>query len=526
MATAADISAFELAEPLALPTGMMAIPYMFARRFGVVLGDATDGRLSVAMREGGDPKVLLELRRHLAQPFDVGIVPSEAFDRLLSDRYAMDGQAAALAAGGIGMGDELDILAGDLPTADDLLDTADDAPAIRLINGIIADAARNGVSDIHIEPYETGLVVRMRIDGVLRETLRMPPHVAPVVVSRVKVMARLDIAERRIPQDGRIGLTLGGKLLDVRVSTLPSRAGERVVLRILDKENAGITLDVLGMTPAMNEMLKATLTEPNGIVLVTGPTGSGKTTTLYAALRLLNDGSRNVLTVEDPVEYAVEGVGQTQVNAKVGLTFAAGLRAILRQDPDVVMVGEIRDRETAEIAVQASLTGHLVLSTVHTNDAVGAITRMRDMKIEPFLLASTLRAVIAQRLVRRLCEHCRRPVQASGSVAALLGFDPGTVVYEAVGCEQCNHTGYKGRIGVFEAVRIDETIRRLINDGGDESLIARHAFLHAQNLGAAARQLVRDGRTTPEEAVRVSRRDMADAEAPVLAPEPEPVDNG
>ncbi|WP_276592918.1 ATPase, T2SS/T4P/T4SS family [Sphingomonas sp. GC_Shp_3] len=505
---------------------MMAIPYMFARRFGVVLGDATDGRLSVAMREGGDPKVLLELRRHLAQPFDVGIVPSEAFDRLLSDRYAMDGQAAALAAGGIGMGDELDILAGDLPTADDLLDTADDAPAIRLINGIIADAARNGVSDIHIEPYETGLVVRMRIDGVLRETLRMPPHVAPVVVSRVKVMARLDIAERRIPQDGRIGLTLGGKLLDVRVSTLPSRAGERVVLRILDKENAGITLDVLGMTPAMNEMLKATLTEPNGIVLVTGPTGSGKTTTLYAALRLLNDGSRNVLTVEDPVEYAVEGVGQTQVNAKVGLTFAAGLRAILRQDPDVVMVGEIRDRETAEIAVQASLTGHLVLSTVHTNDAVGAITRMRDMKIEPFLLASTLRAVIAQRLVRRLCEHCRRPVQASGSVAALLGFDAGTVVYEAVGCEQCNHTGYKGRIGVFEAVRIDETIRRLINDGGDESLIARHAFLHAQNLGAAARQLVRDGRTTPEEAVRVSRRDMADAEAPVLAPKPEPVDNG
>jgi general secretion pathway protein E len=524
MATAADVAAFDLAEPLALPMGMVTIPYMFARRFGVVLGDATDGRLSVAMREGGDPKVLLELRRHLARPFDVGIVPPEAFDRLLSDRYAMDGQAAALAAGGIGMGDELDILAGDLPTADDLLDTADDAPAIRLINGIIADAARSGVSDIHIEPYETGLVVRMRIDGVLRETLRMPPHVAPVVVSRVKVMARLDIAERRIPQDGRIGLTLGGKLLDVRVSTLPSRAGERVVLRILDKENAGITLDVLGMTPVMNEMLKGTLTEPNGIVLVTGPTGSGKTTTLYAALRLLNDGSRNVLTVEDPVEYAVEGVGQTQVNAKVGLTFAAGLRAILRQDPDVVMVGEIRDRETAEIAVQASLTGHLVLSTVHTNDAVGAITRMRDMKIEPFLLASTLRAVIAQRLVRRLCEHCRRPVQASGSVSALLGFDAGTVVYEAVGCDQCNHTGYKGRIGVFEAVRIDETIRRLINDGGDESLIARHAFLHAQNLGAAARQLVRDGKTTPEEAVRVSRRDMADAEAPMIVPEPEAAD--
>jgi len=500
-----------------LPIEMVGIPYAFARRFGVVLqaGDGTHAQ--IAMREGSDPKVLLELRRHLARPFDVEFVAADAFDRLLSDRYAMDGQAAAVAAGTLGLGDELDMLAGDMPTADDLLDTADDAPAIRLINGIIADAARNGVSDIHVEPYETGLVVRMRIDGVLRETLRMPPHVAPVVVSRIKVMARLDIAERRVPQDGRIGLTLGGKLLDVRVSTLPSRAGERVVLRILDKDNAGIDMDVLGLTPAINTLLKQALSEPNGIILVTGPTGSGKTTTLYAALRLLNDGSSNILTVEDPVEYAMEGVGQTQVNAKVGLTFAAGLRAILRQDPDVVMVGEIRDRETAEIAVQASLTGHLVLSTVHTNDAVGAITRMRDMKIEPFLLASTLRAVIAQRLVRQLCKHCRRPVQATGSVSALLGFDPGTVVYEAVGCEQCAQTGFKGRIGVFEAIRIDDTIRRLINDGGDESIIARHAFLHSPNLGSAARQLVRDGLTTPEEAVRVSRRDMADIEAPSIA---------
>ncbi len=505
-----------LTAEIALP---VTIPYAFARRFGVVLAPGTDSHFAIAMREGSDPKVLLELRRHLARPFDVGFVTPTEFDRLLSEAYAMDGQAAAMAAGTLGLGDELDVLASDLPTADDLLDTADDAPAIRLINGIIADAARNGVSDIHVEPYETGLVVRMRIDGVLRETLRMPPHVAPVIVSRIKVMARLDIAERRVPQDGRIGLTLGGKLLDVRVSTLPSRAGERVVLRILDKENAGITLDVLGMTPAINLLLKEAITEPNGIILVTGPTGSGKTTTLYASMRLLNDGSRNILTVEDPVEYAMEGVGQTQVNAKVGLTFAAGLRAILRQDPDVVMVGEIRDRETAEIAVQASLTGHLVLSTVHTNDAVGAITRMRDMKVEPFLLASTLRAVIAQRLVRRLCEHCRRPVQATGSVSALLGFDSGAIVYEAVGCENCQGTGFKGRIGVYEAIRIDDTVRRLINDGGDESIIARHAFLHSPNLGSAARALVRDGKTTPEEAVRISRRDMADAEAPMPLPE-------
>lgn len=495
-------------DPAAVP--MVAIPYGFARRHGVVLQPTEpEATPVVALREGADPRMLIEVRRYLARTFDVAIVPPVAFDRLLSDAYAMDGQATAMAA--VGMGDELDMLAEGLPTAEDLLDTADDAPAIRLINGIIADAARNGVSDIHIEPYETGLVVRMRIDGVLRETLRMPPHVAPVVVSRIKVMARLDIAERRVPQDGRMGLTLGGKLLDVRVSTLPSRAGERVVLRILDKENAGIDLDALGMDEAMYALLRHALAEPNGIILVTGPTGSGKTTTLYGALRLLNDGSRNILTVEDPVEYAVEGVGQTQVNAKVGLTFAAGLRAILRQDPDVVMVGEIRDRETAEIAVQASLTGHLVLSTVHTNDAVGAITRMRDMKVEPFLLASTLRAVIAQRLVRRLCDVCRRPVRAGDGVAPLLGIKPGKMVYEAVGCERCNHTGYRGRIGVFEGVRVDETIRRLINEGGDEAAIARHAFEHSTSLAQSAKALVKAGLTTPEEAVRVTRREADDA---------------
>jgi general secretion pathway protein E len=347
----------------------------------------------------------------------------------------------------------------------------------------------------------------MRIDGLLRETLRMPPHVAPVVVSRIKVMSRLDIAERRVPQDGRIGLTLGGKLLDVRVSTLPSRAGERVVLRILDKESVGITLDAIGMPPAIHSLFREALAEPNGIVLVTGPTGSGKTTSLYAGLRILNDQTRNILTVEDPVEYAIDGVGQTQVNDKVGFSFATGLRAILRQDPDVVMVGEIRDRETADIAVQASLTGHLVLSTVHTNDAVGAITRLRDMGIEPFLLASTLRAVIAQRLVRRLCPACREPVQATGSVSDLLGFEEGATIYESRGCTECSGTGYKGRIGVFEAVRVDDTIRRLINADGDEAAISAHAFRTSPTLSAAARALVREGVTTAEEAVRISRRE-------------------
>ncbi len=502
MNPAAEVEELAVASDEAPPA---AIPYGFAQRHGVVLSD--DARVS--LREGADPTILVELRRFLARPFAVSKVSQAAFDKLLSERYAIDREQAAMAAGSLGLGDDLAMLAGGIPTAEDLLDTGDDAPAIRLINGIIADAVRRGVSDIHVEPYESGLVVRMREDGVLRETLRMPPNVAPVLVSRIKVMARLDIAERRVPQDGRIGLTLGGKQLDVRVSTLPARGGERVVLRILDKENAGIGLDALGMRPDQFAVLNGALAEPNGIILVTGPTGSGKTTTLYAALQLLNDGARNILTVEDPVEYAVDGVGQTQVNPKVGLTFAAGLRAILRQDPDVVMVGEIRDRETAEIAVQASLTGHLVLSTVHTNDAPGAITRMRDMKVEPFLLASTLRAVVAQRLVRRLCPECRKPVPA-GAAAKLLGLPEGATIYEAVGCPACGNTGYKGRVGVFEMIRVDDAIRAAINEGGDELRIARHAFAQSEPLAAAARRLVAEGATTPEEAVRISRQDVAD----------------
>lgn len=497
--------------PAPVPTApLLDIPYLFARDHGVLLKETDGTRMTVALREGADPTALLEVRRYLAMPFDVDLSSPEAFGKLLSDHYAMEGSAAAMA-GDMALGNNaLDDIAGDIPSAEDLLDSSDDAPTIRLINGIIAEAARAGASDIHIEPYETGLVVRMRVDGVLTEKLRMPPHVASVIVNRIKVMARLDIAERRIPQDGRISLTLGGKLLDVRVSTLPNRANERVVMRILDKESAAISLDLLGMSKETHTVLTGALSEPNGIILVTGPTGSGKTTTLYAGLKQLNDGSRNILTVEDPVEYAIEGIGQTQVNSKVGLTFAAGLRAILRQDPDVVMIGEIRDKETADIAVQAALTGHLVLSTVHTNDAVGAITRMRDMKVEPFLLASTVRAVIAQRLVRRLCEHCRTPLQADGSLASLLGFDRGTVVYRETGCEHCGNTGFQGRIGVFEAIRIDETIRKFINEGGDEARIASHAFLKNKSLASAARVMVRQGLTTAEEGIRISRRENTD----------------
>lgn len=484
------------------------IPYPFARTHGVAITRLADGNWLATLREGSDPGVLIEVRRYLGQSFTLQMADAREFDRLLSDQYAQDASVAAMA--GSVENSDLDLVAAGLPSAEDLLDSADDAPAIRLINAIIAEAVRQGASDIHVEPYESALVVRMRVDGVLREYLRMPSHVAPVVVSRIKVMARLDIAERRVPQDGRMGLTLAGKLIDVRVSTLPGRAGERVVLRLLDQEAAGLDLGRLGLAGAADDILRTALREPNGIILVTGPTGSGKTTSLYACLKQLNDGQRNILTVEDPVEYAVEGIGQTQVNSKVGLSFAAGLRAILRQDPDVVMVGEIRDRETADIAVQASLTGHLVLATVHTNDAIGAITRLKDLKVEPFLLASTLRAVVAQRLVRRLCLHCRMAAVADENVARALGIAAGSPIWHAAGCDQCDGSGFKGRIGVFEAIRIDDSIRRLVHDGSDEAMMARHAFHQAPTLAQAARTLVIEGETTVEEAIRIARHEDGD----------------
>jgi len=488
------------------------LPYGFAKRHGVILLELGDIAV-VGLREGADPSALIETRRALGRPLRIEPLSQPAFDRQLSEVYAGDHLTAA-------DGDDLDMPSGleslidDIPAAADLLDTADDAPVIRLINGIIAEAVRTGASDIHLEPFETFLTVRMRVDGVLRETLSLNPRITPLLVSRIKVMARLDIAEKRVPQDGRIPLTLGGKALDVRVSTLPSRAGERVVLRILDKEQAGLTLDRLGMSSGALDSFRGALKEPNGIILVTGPTGSGKTTSLYAGLSLLNDATRNILTVEDPVEYAIDGVGQTQVNPKVGMTFAAGLRAILRQDPDVVMVGEIRDVETARIAVQAALTGHLVLSTVHTNDAAGAVTRLRDMGVEPFLLASTLRLIVAQRLVRRLCGQCRRPETADAATARLAGIDRGARVWRPQGCAHCQNTGYVGRVGLYEVIRVDDRVRRLIAAEADEEAISAAAFggAGADTLTQRARALVLEGVTSVEEAVRVTRQETAAAE--------------
>ena len=480
------------------------LPYAFAKRHGVVVLDMGEVAV-VGLRQGADAMTLVETRRALGRPLRVERLTPAEFDRRLSDVYAAEGLSAdddlALPSG-------LDGLVDDIPAADDLLDSADDAPVIRLINGVIAEAVRQGASDIHLEPYETAMLVRLRVDGVLKEALSLNPRVAPVVVSRIKVMARLDIAERRTPQDGRVSLALGGRTLDVRVSTLPSRAGERVVLRILDKTQADLSLEALGMQPDALDAFRAALREPNGVVLVTGPTGSGKTTSLYAGLSLLNDATRNILTVEDPIEYAIDGVGQTQVNPRVGMTFAAGLRAILRQDPDVVMVGEIRDTETASIAVQAALTGHLVLSTVHTNDAAGAVTRLRDMGVEPFLLASTLRLVAAQRLVRRLCPHCREAEAADKPTAKLVGIKTGKTIWRPRGCDACGHTGYIGRTGLYEVIRVDDRIRRLIAAGASEDDLAAAAFADKHGtLSGRARALVLEGVTSIEEALRVTRQE-------------------
>ena len=482
------------------------LAYAFAKKHGVILLELSDVA-QVGLRDGADPLALIETRRALRRPLQVLPLSRPEFEQRLSQTYGSAGLSAADDSLDESVG--LDSLAENLPATADLLDVVDDAPVIRLINGIIAEAVRQGASDIHVEPFETALVVRLRVDGVLKEVLSLSHRLAPLLVSRVKVMARLDIAEKRIPQDGRISLTLGGRSLDVRVSTLPARAGERLVMRILHQDQAALGLEELGFSTHALETFRGALREPNGIVLVTGPTGSGKTTSLYSGLAMLNDATRNILTIEDPVEYAIKGLGQTQVNTKVGMTFAAGLRAILRQDPDIVMVGEIRDGETAQIAVQASLTGHLVLSTVHTNNAAGAITRLRDMGVEPFLLAATIRVVIAQRLVRRLCPACRHPTPADLATARLINVPPGHTLYRNAGCAECGNTGFAGRIGVYGAIRIDDRIRRLISDMADEDAISAVAFEKGGTLADEVRRYVAEGLTTVEESIRVTRQEMA-----------------
>ena len=488
------------------PDRSRGLPYPFARRYGLAATRVHPDGAQISHREPLNVAAVNEARRYLGVPLRLTAVDAAAFDRLIGELYGGGGTMHAME----DFGDTLDLAhMAEALEPEDLMESEDDAPVIRLINALLAEAIKEGASDIHIEPYEQRLVVRFRVDGVLREVLQPRSQIAPLLVSRIKVMANLDIAEKRVPQDGRISLRLAGRPVDVRVSTLPSSAGERVVLRLLDKQAGRLDLEHLGMAGVTQERMDTLIHLPHGILLVTGPTGSGKTTTLYAALTRLNDRSRNIVTVEDPIEYYLDGIGQTQVNTKVDLTFARGLRAILRQDPDVVMVGEIRDLETARIAVQASLTGHLVLSTLHTNTAVGAITRLRDMGVEPFLLASSLVGVLAQRLVRLLCNHCKQPYAAAPRELELLGVHAGQgqILYRAVGCEHCHRQGYAGRTGIYELIDIDEPQRQLILDGAGEAAMRSHARQTTPGLRRDGLRRVLAGQTTIDEVLRVTADD-------------------
>jgi len=457
------------------------LPYAFARTHLLLLED--DGqRTTLWYSAEPDPSAWGEvLRQHTVDDFQY--CERAALAKKISEEYAQSDSNAAAVASEVESDADLTRMMQELPAVEDLLESADDAPIIRLLNALLTQAARDGASDIHIEPYERHSSVRFRIDGSLREVAQPHRALHAALISRLKIMAQLDIAEKRLPQDGRIALRLGQRSIDVRVSTIPNVHGERAVLRLLDKSDARVTLSSLGMEPNALRRFESLIRQPHGIVLVTGPTGSGKTTTLYAVLQMLDSRQTNIMTVEDPIEYELAGVAQTQINSKIDLSFAAALRAILRQDPDVIMIGEIRDYETAQIAIQASLTGHLVLATLHTNDAVSAITRLTDMGVEPFLLSSSLSGVLAQRLLRRVCAACH-----------------------GKRCVQCNQVGYSGRTGIFELLVVDDPTRALIHSHSSEAEIRSLALQNGMTLMREdGQRLVNAGVTTAEELMRVTR---------------------
>ena len=457
------------------------LPYAFARTHQVLLEEDAD-QLTLCLHPQSAQSAAAEvLRKYPSSALQV--LAPEALVQRISAAYAQGESSAAMVVSEVESDADLSRMMQDLPAIEDLLETSDDAPIIRMLNALLTQAARDGASDIHIEPYERHSVVRFRVDGTLREVVQPNRALHAALISRLKIMADLDIAERRLPQDGRISLRIGTRAVDVRVSTLPSAHGERAVLRLLDKSEGKLSLEGLGMQGEILARFQKLIEQPHGIILVTGPTGSGKTTTLYAALSRLDAARSNIMTVEDPIEYELSGVGQTQVNTKIDLSFAKALRAILRQDPDVIMIGEIRDFETAQIAIQASLTGHLVLATLHTNDATSAVTRLTDMGVEPFLLSSSLLGVLAQRLLRKLCKTC-----------------------DGAGCSACGQTGYSGRSGVFELLVTDDAIRAQIHNRASEADIRQAALIGGMALMREdGERLVQMGLTSREELIRVTR---------------------
>jgi general secretion pathway protein E len=488
------------------PHTVRLLPYPFAKAKGVLAARTRDGALEVWIRPYPQASTLAEVRRMTGKPLREVLLTPEEFEHCLALAYTREPSAAETIVDDIGESVDLAKLTEQLPEVADLLEAENDAPIIRLINALLTQAVREGASDVHLETFESRALVRYRVDGALRDVVEPRRGLHPAMVSRIKVMASLDIAEKRLPQDGRIALRIAGRPIDVRVSTIPTANGERVVLRLLDKQAGRLTLDALGMPEATRGAVDALIQSPHGIFLVTGPTGSGKTTTLYSALSRLDRKTRNILTVEDPVEYELDGIGQTQVNPRIEMTFARALRAILRQDPDIVMIGEIRDLETAQIAVQASLTGHLVLATLHTNDAPGAVTRLIDMGIEPYLLASTLNGVLAQRLVRRLCNECKQPYEPDAAERGVFSRDAPDRLYRAVGCGACNFAGYRGRTGIYELLTADDELRHRIHDTSAESELRDYAVRSGMvRLREDGLRWVREGVTSLDEILRVTR---------------------
>ena len=494
-------------DDIALPVNVAAglLPYGFARRHGVLVRPREGGGGGqCSHRQGAGIEPLLEVQRLFGPDVDYEPVDDATFEARLRAQYRDSaGDAADFAASDT----DLSALADSAAALDDLLDSRDDSPVIRLINALLLEAVRQGASDIHVETQEKRCVVRFRVDGVLRDMVEPARALAPLLTSRIKVMARLDIAEKRIPQDGRVTLRVGGHEIDVRVSTLPAQHGERVVLRLLDRDATQLDLARLGMNDRDMSLFEGLLKRPHGMLLVTGPTGSGKTTTLYAALNRLNDRKRNIMTVEDPIEYELDGIGQMQVNARIDLSFARGLRAILRQDPDVIMVGEIRDQETAEMAVRSSMTGHFVLTTLHTNSAVGSVTRLIDMGVERYLLAPMVVGLIAQRLVRTLCRVCRQPGEATAIESAMLSgaLPAGAAIFRSAGCDACHGEGFRGRAGIYEVIAVDGAMQALIHDGASEAQLLAAARQAGPGLVDDGVAKVRAGITSVEEIARVVR---------------------
>ena len=492
------------------------VPINYAKRNHLLPIGSGDGGVTVAIADPSNYEPLDDLRLLFGAAIQPVIAPAEVINEAINRAYdqASNTTAEELM---IDLAEErLDVVASELAQEPlDLLEADDSAPIIKLVNGILSQAVKDRASDIHIEVFERDMVVRFRVDGMLYDVLSPPKRFQSAISTRVKVMSGLNIAEKRLPQDGRIRLRIAGRDIDIRVSTIPTAFGERIVLRLLDRAQAAvdINLDHLGFSGENLRKLGRLIRQSHGIILATGPTGSGKSTTLYACLSRINSPEKNIITIEDPIEYQLRGVGQMQVNPKIDLTFANGLRSILRQDPDVIMVGEIRDSETAEIAIQAALTGHLVFSTLHTNDSFGAITRLLDFGIEPFLVSSSILAVLAQRLVRRLCPDCKEPYTPSAAELGRIGLNASDLhgkLYVAKGCKNCRNTGYKGRLAIQELMMMEDETRALVMQNSDGATLRRHATGKGMKLlredGA---DRVQAGETTIEELLRVTQEDIA-----------------